>query len=217
MLDSSEYRIKGRPLGAIAFVIVAIVFGAVVYACAYMVELIHPGDEDIWIIRVIAYGIISVGLLMLLFRRRILLDGKHRLYVREWGFGLMFCRKHIPFYEFSYVLLEAIRPNMRTVYQVNLARRQNKIRKSDRTDIGDEATQKIAQKVEGRDMVGVATAAIDAATSSHQPSGFVLYGICADSDIGVCRDEAEQIAQLLGVPIHERIGDGNTTIRSPGE
>lgn len=209
MPDSNRYHIAGKPLGSIVFGIVAVVFGAVVYACANMVEQTHPGDEDIWIIRAVAYGIILVGALVLLFRRRILLDGKRRLYVREWGFGLMFSRKHIPFDEFSYVLLEAIRPDMSTIYQVNLARKQERISKSDRTDIGEEAVQTIAQKAKQNDMIGAATASMAASTASHKSGGFVLYGICADSDLDVCRKEAEQIAQLVGIPVHERIAGNN--------
>ena len=209
MSDLNRYRISGKPLGSVVFGIVALIFGAVVYACAYMVEQTHPMDEDIWIIRAVAYGIILVGVLVLLFRRRILLDGYRRLYVREWGFGLMFSRKHIPFDEFSYVLLEAIRPDMRTVYQVNLARKQDRIRKSDRTDIGDEAVQAIAQKAKQSDMIGAAKAAITSTIASHKSGGFVLYGICADSELDVCRKESEKIAQLVGVPVRERVA-GNS-------
>lgn len=214
MEDSKEYWFSETGAGPFVFGLLFSVFGGVVRGFGYMIELTHPEDNMIWIVNAAAYAMITIGVLSMLFRRRGLLDGYRHIYIREWGFGFMFSRNHIPFHEFSHVLIEGVKPSMRTVYQVSLARKQDRIGRFDRTDIGDEGARKIAERAEQADMIGTVATALKAATSSHQPGGFVLYGICSFIDPDTCRSEAEEIARLVGVPIHERIGDGNTTIRT---
>ena len=215
MTESNEYVFTQKSTALIAFGIVAVVFGAVVFGFAFMIEMTQPGDEDIWIVRAAAYAIMGIGVLMLSFRHRGLLDGNRRLYIREWGFGLMFYRKHIPFDEFSYVVLEAIRPSMRTVYQVCLARKQDKIGRFNRVDIGNELVNEMSDAAQRRGMKGLLASGIKGLKASrHQAGSFVLYSICGYGDVNDCRREAEEIARLIGASLHERIGDGNTKIRT---
>ena len=182
-MDSKQRLHFGQGISGvfIAGGVISLAFGGAVVLLGGLVQDIHPDDDTLWVFKAAGYGFLMIGLLLMSFRRRLTIDGVRGTYSRCWRFGIILFRKSIPLPEFFYVLFDMggkqeSRKSTRQ-YRVCLARKKDKIGAFEQVDIGAQAVEEIAGKVENRDLIGIFGSVAKAAFDSRKSGGYVLYGI----------------------------------------